>query len=95
MSKKKNFGFGTLTETEKIAVNKIRSQICLLMQTQKELIGFNDFEEEVRALAKHAVNLCMEHVGKDKAMENPERFESFVKLVLSDILKKLIKGLAA
>ena len=95
MSKKKNFGFGTLTETEKIAVNKIRSQICLLMQTQKELIGFNDFEEEVRALSTHAVNLCMEYVGKEKAMENPERFENFVKLVLKDIIKDIIKSIAA
>lgn len=85
---KKNFGFGTLNKSQNDAITVLRQKICLLMAQHVELIGFKDLDDEVKALSMHAVNVCLEYVGLEKAKENPARFESFVKLVLSGIMKK-------
>lgn len=88
-TKKNNFGFGKLTKENEIAINALRKEICLQMEQYDTLIGFNGFDETVKVLSMIAVNVSLSYLGKDRAKANPERFENFVKLVLSDILDKM------
>lgn len=83
--KNTNFGFGELSAELNIAINRIRKEICDYMSEYEALIGFNDFEDAVEVLSSTAVDICRKYVSK----ASPKAFESFVKLVLSDILEKI------
>lgn len=84
-----NFGFGKLTVEDQIALELLRVEICQQMEQYEALLGFDDFDEMVRTLGMIAVNVCRSYASADKVKSNPERFENFVKLVLSDILEKM------
>lgn len=83
--KNTNFGFGELSAAQNIAINSIRKEICGYMSEYEALIGFKDFEDQVKVLSSTAVDICLKYVSK----ASPKAFESFVKLVLSDILEKI------
>ena len=87
--KKENFGFGKLSKDNELAIGLLRAKITKEMVEWESLIGFKDADEMIEVLSRSAVDICCEYVGKELINENPERFDNFVKLVLSDIIKKL------
>ena len=92
MKKTKNFGFGKMSKEQETAVNMVRMRICEEMANYQNLIGFKDFNDQVKVLSVTAVNVCLDMLGQDYAKNNPKAFESFVKLALSDIIKKMKKS---
>lgn len=84
-----NFGFGKLSKDGELAIRLLRANIVKEMVEWESLIGFKDADEMIEVLSRSAVDICREYVGKELINENPERFDNFVKLVLSDIIKKL------
>lgn len=87
--KKENFGFGKLSKDNEMAIGLLRAKITKEMVEWESLIGFKDADEMIKVLSRSAVDICREYVGKELINENPERFDNFVKLVLSDIIKKM------
>ena len=87
--KTENFGFGKLSKDNELAIGLLRAKICKEMVEWESLIGFEDADEMIEGLSRSAVDICREYVGEEQIKENPERFDNFVKLVLSDIIKNL------
>ena len=87
--KKENFGFSRLSKYDEMAIGLLRAKITKEMVEWESLIGFKDADEMIEVLSRSAVDICREYVEEEKIKENPERFDNFVKLVLSDIIKKL------
>lgn len=87
--KTKNFGFGKLSKDNEMAIGLLRAKITKEMAEWESLIGFKDIDEMIEVLSRSAVDICREYVGDKQMKENPERFDNFVKLVLSDIIKKM------
>ena len=86
---KVNFGFGKLSKDNELAIGLLRAKITKEMVEWESLIGFKDADEMIEVLSRSAVDICREYVGEEQIKENPERFDNFVKLVLSDIIKKM------
>ena len=84
-----NFGFGKLSKDNEMAIGLLRANIVKEMVEWESLIGFKDADEMIEVLSRSAVDICREYVGEEQIKENPERFDNFVKLVLSDIIKKM------
>ena len=87
--KKVNFGFGKLSKDGELAIGLLRAKITKEMVEWESLIGFKDADEMIEVLSRSAVDICREYVGEKQIKENPQRFDDFVKLVLSDIIEKM------
>lgn len=87
-NKTANFGFGKISKEDKVVLHVLRGEICKNMCEYQSLIGFKDNDEIIAVLSIIAVNVCAAYVGELRK-ENPERFENFIKLVLSDIPSRI------
>ena len=87
--KTENFGFGKLSKDYELAIRMLRAKITKEMVEWESLIGFKDADEMIEVLSRSAVDICREYVEEEQIKKNPERFDNFVKLVLSDIIKKM------
>ena len=87
--KTENFGFGKLSKDVELAIGVLRAKIIKEMVEWESLIGFKDADEMIEVLSRSTVDICREYVGEEQIKKNPERFDNFVKLVLSDIIKKM------
>lgn len=94
--KKENFGFCKLSIESELAIRILRAKVCAkvceVMAEWKALIGFKDDDDMIRVLSCSAVDVCRDYVGDELIKANPERFDNFVKLVLSDIVDKIKKA---